>query len=87
MQTLFSFDQSSHTKDVNFCDYYWFKNAFSKEELAKIEPPKELSPEEKEAVKAKSKEVVVSQIKLGFAGLPNKAPATSTPLVEVFASV
>ena len=37
MQTHFSFDQSSHTEDVNFCDYYWFKNAFSKEELAKIE--------------------------------------------------
>jgi len=37
MQTHFSFDQSNHTKDVNFCDYYWFRNAFSKEELKKIE--------------------------------------------------
>lgn len=37
MQTHFSFDQSNRTRDINFCDYYWFKNAFSKEELEKIE--------------------------------------------------
>lgn len=37
MNTTFGFDQHRHRSDVEFSDYYWFSNGFSKEELSKIE--------------------------------------------------
>lgn len=37
MQQRFTFDRSDYHSDVNFSDYYWFNNAFSTEELIKIE--------------------------------------------------
>ncbi len=37
MKTNFGFDRNPHRWDVNFTDYYWFKNGFSSEELNTIE--------------------------------------------------
>ena len=37
MITKFGFDRNSHREDVNFTDYYWFKNGFNSEELNIIE--------------------------------------------------
>ena len=37
MLEKYGFNRSSSRDDVNYTDYYWFKNGFSKEELAIIE--------------------------------------------------
>ena len=37
MITKFGFDRNSYREDVNFIDYYWFKNGFNSEELNIIE--------------------------------------------------
>ena len=37
MRIDFGFNRNSYRKDVNFTDYYWFKEAFNKEELVRIE--------------------------------------------------
>ena len=37
MRIDFGFDRNKYKKDVNFTDYYWFKEAFNKEELTRIE--------------------------------------------------
>lgn len=37
MKNYWSFERDSHRENVNFTDYYWFKSAFSPEELSAIE--------------------------------------------------
>ena len=37
MRINFGFNRDSYREDVNFTDYYWFKEAFNKEELTRIE--------------------------------------------------
>ena len=37
MQNKFTFDRNSHRSDVNYTDYYWFKDGFTSDELQKIE--------------------------------------------------
>ena len=37
MNTAFSFERNTHRQDVNFTDYYWFKGAFTPQELVLIE--------------------------------------------------
>ena len=37
MRASFGFDRNSYRQDVNFTDYYWYKNAFSDDELQRIE--------------------------------------------------
>ena len=37
MLEKYGFNRSSHRDDVNYTDYYWFKNGFSQEELTIIE--------------------------------------------------
>ena len=37
MITKFGFDRNSYREDVNFTDYYWFKNGFNNQELSIIE--------------------------------------------------
>ena len=37
MRAGFRFDRDSYRENVNFNDYYWFKNAFSRQELKTIE--------------------------------------------------
>lgn len=37
MKNYWSFERDSHRENVNFTDYYWFKSAFSPQELSSIE--------------------------------------------------
>ena len=37
MDKKFTFSRNSHRSDVNYTDYYWFKEGFTPEELVKIE--------------------------------------------------
>ena len=37
MKNYWSFERDSHRENVNFTDYYWFKSAFSPQELSAIE--------------------------------------------------
>lgn len=37
MEKKFVFDRNSYRSDVNYTDYYWFKEGFTSEELQKIE--------------------------------------------------
>ena len=37
MNGNFSFDRNTHRQDVSFIDYYWFKGAFTPQELVNIE--------------------------------------------------